>query len=125
MRIRPFPCCKLCGTDLAVAILVRPVEIDDALILPLGILFKEVTVFVAHPFVTHEGHAGFEVCRHLVFIGVDHVPDAVNIIRLEARYLTDAAIKIILDDLTIFILVAKPEVPIKIAPLTLKFALRG
>ena len=126
MSLRPLPSCKLGPADLAVTISVSSVEVDDILVLPLGILSKEIIVTVAHPFVTAlDGHAGLEVGRHFVAVGVDHVPDVVDIAILEVRDLADAAVEVIFDELTISISVAKPPVPLKIAPSVLKLLLSG
>ena len=114
MSLWPLPCCKLGPANLAVMISVSSVEIDDVLVLPLSILFKELVLIVAHPFVTsNDGHAGLEVGRHFVSVGVNHVPNAINIAVLEVWDLADAAVQIILDELAISISVANPPVPLE------------
>ena len=93
---------------------VSSVEIDDVLVLPLGILHKQISVLIAHPFETmQERHAGLVVGRHFVLVAVDHIPNAIDIFFLEVRDLTDAAMELILVDLTISISVANVPVPIK------------
>ena len=72
-----------------------------------------------------DSHAGLEVGRHSVVVSVNHVPDVVDVAVLEVRDLADAAIEVILDELTISISVAKPPVPLKIGPRILKVLLSG
>ena len=60
-----------------------------------------------------ERHAGLVVGRHFVLVTVDHIPNAIDIFFLEVRDLTDAAMELILVDLTISISVANIPVPIK------------
>ena len=111
---------------MPVVVSVSSVEIDDVLVLPLGILHKQISVLIAHPFETmQESHAGLVVGRHFVLVAVDHVPNAIDIFFLEVRNFADAAMEIIFVELTISISVANPPVPIEFALRVLKLFLDG
>ena len=111
---------------MPVVVSVSSVEIDDILVFPLGILHKQFSVLIAHPFETmQERHAGLVVGRHFVLVAVDHVPNAIDIFFLEVRNFADATMEIIFVDLTISISVANPPVPIEFALRVLKLLLGG